>query len=83
MRFARQARYSLCLALGMVVFIGQGMIAAAETPRMTFESDPRARFQFSGPVGDRVQANEQNWLLRAPQANPGMLEMFRVRDRQP
>src|SRR5207245_2518711 len=25
----------------------------------------------------------ENWLLRSPQANPGMLEMFRMRDRQP
>jgi len=42
-----------------------------------------ARFRFGGPVGGRVEANVDGWLLRAPAANPGMLEMFRVRDRVP
>ena len=56
---------------------------AAPTNRLAFDSLPQARFEFTGPVGERVHANLDNWLLRAPQANPGMLEMFRVRDRQP
>jgi len=34
-------------------------------------------------VGRRVEANLNNWLLRAPYANPGMIEMFKVRDREP
>lgn len=42
-----------------------------------------ARFTFSGPMGERIRANTDNWLLCAPIANPGMLEMFRLRDRQP
>ena len=44
---------------------------------------PAARFEFRGLVGARVKANVENWLLHAPQANPGMIEMFRVRERQP
>lgn len=56
--------------------------AAAATNRLAFDSLPRARFEFTGPVGERIHANLDHWLLRAPQANPGMLEMFRVRDRQ-
>ena len=47
------------------------------------DSLPHARFSFAGPVGERVEANLENWLLRAPQSNPGLLEMFRMRDRQP
>ncbi len=50
---------------------------------MPFGSLPGARFKFGGLVGDRVEANVNQWLLTAPAANPGMLEMFRVRDRQP
>lgn len=42
-----------------------------------------ARFDFGGPMGARVDADVDNWLLTAPAANPGMLEMFRLRDRQP
>ena len=52
-------------------------------PPLAFDSVPAARFEFHGPVGERVDANIENWLLRAPQSNPGMIEMFRVRDRKP
>jgi len=41
------------------------------------------RILLGGVVGDRVQANIDAWLLSAPLANPGMIEMFRVRDRKP
>ena len=54
--------------------------AAAAVPdrgALPFDSVPGARFTFAGPMGDRVQANVNQWLLCAPQANPGMLEMFR------
>ncbi len=44
---------------------------------------PEAEFRFDGPVGRRVQANVRNWLTRAPAANPGLLGMFDLRDRQP
>ena len=57
--------------------------AAAPTNRLAFDSLPHARFEFTGSVGERIQANLDNWLLRALQANPGMLDMFRVRDRKP
>src|SRR5947199_10803805 len=50
---------------------------------LRFDSLPRGHFQSTSLVGERVQANLDNWLLRAPQANPGMPEMFGVRDRQP
>ena len=43
----------------------------------------QARYEFGGVLGQRIAANADNWLLRAPLANPGLLEMFRVRDRQP
>jgi DUF1680 family protein len=44
---------------------------------------PAAHYQFHGPLGERIRANTEEWLLRAPLANPGMLEMFRQRDRTP
>ena len=37
----------------------------------------------SPKLGERIEANKDHWLLRAPQANPGMIEMFHLRDRQP
>lgn len=60
-----------------------GVSAAESGAILTFEAIPTARFAFAGPVGERIAANTENWLLRAPQANPGMIEMFRLRDRQP
>ena len=42
-----------------------------------------ATFRLGGPVGRRIDATVKNWLLRAPAANPGMLAMLRLRDRQP
>ncbi len=44
---------------------------------------PDTRFELGGWIGQRVQANQENWLLTAPQANPGMLAMFYDRDRLP
>jgi len=44
---------------------------------------PGARFQFHGAVGKRIDANVKNWLVRMPAANPGLLAMFELRDRQP
>ncbi|MBI2940823.1 MAG: glycoside hydrolase family 127 protein [Chloroflexi bacterium] len=48
-----------------------------------FSPVPRARLAFEGIVGERIRANEQHWLLVAPDANPAMLQMFRDRDRRP
>ena len=40
-----------------------------------------ASWEFRDEMGRRLEANVDNWLLRAPGANPGLLEMFRRRDR--
>jgi uncharacterized protein len=65
------------------IYAALGLFAAEPDPRLAFDSMAHAQFQFGGPLGERVKANVENWLLRAPQANPGMLQMFRVRDRKP
>ena len=44
---------------------------------------PDSRWNFGGVVAQRLEANIDQWLLHAPEANPAMLEMFRLRDRQP
>jgi DUF1680 family protein len=57
--------------------------ASADTNHFLFRADPSTRFNFQGFVGDRVKANVDQWLLIAPGANPGMLTMFELRDREP
>lgn len=42
-----------------------------------------AQFQLQGVMADYLRGVTRQWLLIAPEANPGMLEMFRDRDRQP
>jgi hypothetical protein len=66
-----------------VVFAARGAATTDSHSVLIFESLPSAQFTVSGSVGERVEVNIENWLLRAPQSNPGMIEMFRVRDRKP
>ncbi|SVB09705.1 uncharacterized protein METZ01_LOCUS162559, partial [marine metagenome] len=39
--------------------------------------------RLEGFVGDYLKGITEQWLLIAPRANPGMLEMFRDRDASP
>ncbi|MHB1460468.1 MAG: beta-L-arabinofuranosidase domain-containing protein [Armatimonadota bacterium] len=39
------------------------------------------KMHITGPLGQRIEANLNQWLLPAPDANPSMVEMFNVRDR--
>lgn len=73
-------------SLSLAIFLALGaleMVHAAEKGSLVYESLPLASYTIGGAVGSRVKANTEHWLLTAPLANPGMLEMFHVRDRQP
>jgi DUF1680 family protein len=83
-------RISLLLLLfgGLAMAAASGPDAFGAAPgvsiaRLPLEPDPTARWRFDGELGPRIRANVEQWLLPAPEANPGMLEMFRVRDRRP
>src|SRR5262249_26117626 len=76
-------RISILILLGPALAAGVSAQPIKEPGELTFQSLPSAQFRFTGPVADRVQANVDNWLLRAPQANPGIIEMVRGGDRQP
>lgn len=60
-------------------------VAASAAPgdkgRMVCSTLPEGRWQFRGELGLRMERNIRNWILRAPAANPGILDMFRRRDR--
>jgi DUF1680 family protein len=72
-----------CWAIAFGPATERAPAAVREKGTLSLRSCDNARFQFGGALGARIDANVDEWLLRAPQANPGMLEMFRVRDRQP
>src|SRR6187402_3564672 len=42
-----------------------------------------ASFELKGPVAGYLHGVSDQWLKVAPAANPGILEMFRDRDRKP
>ena len=44
---------------------------------------PKTDIRLEGFVGDYLKGVTEQWLLIAPRANPGMLEMFRDRDVSP
>ena len=44
---------------------------------------PRIHMTLEGPMAARLDGIIRNWLIPAPDANPGMLEMMRLRDRKP
>ncbi len=44
---------------------------------------PKAVMQFDGFIGKRLRANLENWELRAPEANPALVQMFYDRERKP
>ena len=61
----------------------QGATLAVPSEKGTFKmrSVDDARWHFEGEIGRRVEANVDRWLLRAPDTNPGLIEMFRWRER--
>ena len=54
--------------------------AEAPTPDL---AAPRVHMRLEGPLAERLDGIVKNWLVPAPDANPGMLEMMRLRDRKP
>lgn len=80
-RFPRVKLLSLFLLPWFSVIFKAG--PAGKEGTMALERLSLSGFHFGGPVGARITANIDQWLLPAPSSNPGMLEMFRLRDRFP
>ncbi len=72
-----------CLVSTIALAVLYANAAEADKGALTFSIPQKVSFRFGGTMGDRIQANLQNWLLSAPDANPGMIEIFHRRDRQP
>ncbi len=56
---------------------------AALSVQPALETPAGLEVKVGGFVGQRLRANLENWELRAPSANPAMLQMFYDRDRLP
>jgi len=80
--WTRAALLGLCL-LSLARAQTNAPAGLPDDQAFVFQPAREARFRCSGRLGERIRANVENWLLPAPAANPGMIEMFRLRDRQP
>jgi DUF1680 family protein len=52
-------------------------------PKAKLERQEGTEFSLEGHVAGYLKAVSERWLLQALHSNPGMLEMFRDRDRKP
>lgn len=73
-------RYWRAAAWLMAAYGAMGAHAMEQESRNALSPVAGATWKFEGIVGDRVEANVDQWLLRAPDANPGMIDMFRRRE---
>ena len=69
-----------CVLLAASFCYAKEPSATAPSPDLAV---PRIHMSFDGPMAARLDGIIHNWLIPAPDANPGMLEMMRLRDRKP
>ena len=67
----------------LLVALACGAGRTADAAPLLLDRPRELRLEFGGEIGRRIDHNIDAWLLPAPAANPGMLEMFRARDRKP
>ncbi|MBR4783478.1 MAG: glycoside hydrolase family 127 protein [Bacteroidaceae bacterium] len=58
--------------LGTILIIASFLIALGQ----------EVKVDLGGPMGERFNANVENWLLTAPYANPGMTQMYFRRNQE-
>jgi uncharacterized protein len=80
-------RHWTAYLLGAFVFSAVWALEACGEDVMTAKKvselgQPALHLQLQGETGKRLDAVIDNWLLTTPDANPGILEMFRLRDRK-
>ena len=69
--------------LATAFFVSSLSASDRSKDRLPYDFDPAARYAFGGVLKPRIEANTDNWLIRAPASNPGLVGMFSIRDRRP
>jgi uncharacterized protein len=79
--FLRQALVGSALAWSLPSFSSGARLDQAREPSCS--RIPNTQCRLEGRVGDCLSGVTEQWLKVAPASNPGMLDMFRDRDRLP
>ena len=74
--------HGMTMAATFLLAAGAAPLAGAGQPAPDL-AVPRIQMTLEGPMGERLEGIVRNWLIPAPDANPAMLEMMRLRDRKP
>lgn len=86
-RFRRFASYAVCAFIVNMPLLTLGQTAAVNKVELArpphFHTPTSLGMNFDGIVGNRLSVNLENWELKAPDANPALIEMFYDRDRTP
>lgn len=74
-----------CLSgfVSCLLLLGNASQTIADPQRPVLERCGECSILLGGHLESRINAVVENWLLKAPDANPAMLEMFADRDREP
>jgi len=57
--------------------------AINRTPEPVLKKAGNTTYEIKGVIGDYINSVKDNWLLKAPDNNPALLNMFAVRDTEP
>ena len=74
---------SFFIVLTVILYHVPGVEADGDKASLFCQSDSQISVRLEGPMGQRIENNVTQWVLRAPRANPALLSVFQLRDREP
>ncbi len=57
--------------------------AVEDKKPLIYETMPNLALRLQGPMGQRIDNNAANWVVRLPKANPKMVTVTDIREREP
>ena len=79
--FPRKLR--IILFAFILLFVSQSFAETYDGSRDAQTSPQELKIELGGAVGRQFDRVVENWLVRAPSANPALLSVFQLRDRAP
>jgi len=77
-------KLGLCVTTLALLYCARAVAAPGPSiMRADSLEQPKVSMRLAGELGRRIDADVSQWLVPAPMANPGLIEMFHLRDRQP